>query len=440
MSAKELYFAVMISTGELKTGIWSPDEIGIHGMQNFITTGSRGLVECSAEGTHLIHESLREYLLQSGLIKLDQSLVGDFASISHERLAQWCLSYIELNSIHDPDADFPLLPYVLTSTIHHLEMAPVEGNLSEASLTRFAHLWLTSDLHRFSLQSLIDCATLLCYSIARQWMSFASGNSGEMHVGLFDRPMDLTHFLKSAMRENLGATAEVLGATTKDFDVVELLGRQSPIIQAAADVESVDVVELFNDRRLDVGFQIVVIQALFLSAGLGMDHVLGLLLDRTVCKEEQLKQRALSIAAVNLQYDTVRRLLLRGVRFDKGFRKVSPLDELAGADNPPAFDSDADRARIGIAELLLDARVSVRHALAPACARGRTSLVRLFVDRGAKVTRSAIQIAQTRKHTECLRILLEGQADNATGDDEDSEDEADDSDSSTRALLRMGYF
>jgi hypothetical protein len=58
---------------------------------------SKGLVELTRgkkATVQFIHESVRDYLLGTGLLDLDVNLQGDLVGASHERLKQCCQSYI----------------------------------------------------------------------------------------------------------------------------------------------------------------------------------------------------------------------------------------------------------------------------------------------------------------------------------------------------------
>ena len=90
----ELYFAIRASTNQLATGIWNPAEIDLEGMRSFVLKCSRGLVDTSGEVPQLLHESLREYLLDKGLAELDPELKSDLEATCNMRLAEWCFSYL----------------------------------------------------------------------------------------------------------------------------------------------------------------------------------------------------------------------------------------------------------------------------------------------------------------------------------------------------------
>ncbi|GAB7334928.1 hypothetical protein MBLNU13_g06806t1 [Cladosporium sp. NU13] len=90
---------------------------------NFITSSSRGLLQVVAptdapdlperylqssletnqgqdSTVQFIHESVREYLLGSGILRLDPTLTENLIGLSNLRLARWCRSYVELGIQH----------------------------------------------------------------------------------------------------------------------------------------------------------------------------------------------------------------------------------------------------------------------------------------------------------------------------------------------------
>jgi len=125
LSPLELYLAVIHSKNpELSSSvIWDRAIVDITSIRNFITTSSRGLLQAVSPTDPLdpherylqssleanqeqdstvqfIHESVREYLLGSGILRLDPTLTGNIVGLSNLRLARWCRSYVELGIQH----------------------------------------------------------------------------------------------------------------------------------------------------------------------------------------------------------------------------------------------------------------------------------------------------------------------------------------------------
>lgn len=199
----ELYFAIRASPNQLATGIWNPAEIDMEGMRSFVLKCSRGLVDTSGGVTQLLHESLREYLLNKGLAELDPELKSDLELTCHTRLAEWCLSYLtpdterylgphfgstETTTRTDPSTGstplgerrmyhfqpterLPFLGYVLLRTMYHMGAGPMQSKPPAAILGRYADLWLTLRLDRSCTFATEHCAALLCFSLARSYQN-----------------------------------------------------------------------------------------------------------------------------------------------------------------------------------------------------------------------------------------------------------------------------
>lgn len=143
----ELYFAIMISTGQLspENMVWDPKLVDATVVENFLISSSRGLVECVKKGyeaakstqVQIIHESVREYLVTDGLRKLDEDLNVHLEAKCHLRLAKWCLTYIQLAVEHGllgkseqarSYRQCPLLEYATGYALSHAETAAALGH------------------------------------------------------------------------------------------------------------------------------------------------------------------------------------------------------------------------------------------------------------------------------------------------------------------------
>lgn len=143
----ELYFAIMVSTGQLspENMVWDPKLVDATAIENFLISSSRGLVECVKKGyeaakstqVQIIHESVREYLAADGLRKLDEDLNVHLEAKCHWRLAKWCLTYIQLAVKHGllrktqqarSYRQCPLLEYATEYALSHAEIAAALGH------------------------------------------------------------------------------------------------------------------------------------------------------------------------------------------------------------------------------------------------------------------------------------------------------------------------
>jgi hypothetical protein len=170
LTPKEFYTAMMLSLGALKLGSveWDTrvDATVIH---NIILSASRGLLETVAlpqqhrpadkvrfslapqrddlvaGRVQFIHESVREYFLHKGLLKVDPTLQEPIRGACQERLARWCSDYFHLTNCSElakrlrPTIDrhewwrfisnrFPLLKYTMDGMLMHADAAAYYGS------------------------------------------------------------------------------------------------------------------------------------------------------------------------------------------------------------------------------------------------------------------------------------------------------------------------
>jgi hypothetical protein len=138
----------MLSSGDLRRGSAKWDKrVERETIRNFILSASRGMLEIvnqTTERVQFIHESVREYFLHGGLVKIDGTLRGNDRGIIHQRLTQWCREYFELiehvtltrrlRHSGDPheqwrrtSKSFPLLKYVADGVLRHADNATRYG-------------------------------------------------------------------------------------------------------------------------------------------------------------------------------------------------------------------------------------------------------------------------------------------------------------------------
>jgi hypothetical protein len=170
LTPKEFYTALRLSVGVLEQDSAQWDKrINATVVHNFILSSSRGLLEIVAlpedhwptynvplslapprddliaGRVQFIHESVREYVLRGGLLKIDPTLRKIDRGSCHERLAQWCCEYFHLTNCSDlakrlrPSTDhhewyrlaskkFPLLRYALDGVLEHADIAAYHGS------------------------------------------------------------------------------------------------------------------------------------------------------------------------------------------------------------------------------------------------------------------------------------------------------------------------
>jgi hypothetical protein len=136
LDVPELFFAVKTSIGHLSTAWHDAAETSEEQMRLFILTSSKGLVEFTSGGpsrAQFIHETVREHLLNGGLILLDAGLAGNFEALSHARLGQWCHDYIKASQSSRTGQSL-FLPYSRNYMLDHMESAHSGGALDLISI------------------------------------------------------------------------------------------------------------------------------------------------------------------------------------------------------------------------------------------------------------------------------------------------------------------
>lgn len=92
------------------------------------------------------------YLLATGLARLDPDLQQDVTALSHANLARWCLNYVHLNPIaplspisndRRHNQKLPLIKYAFRNTFAHMEIAYTGGGLPLTSVNDIpVQIWI----------------------------------------------------------------------------------------------------------------------------------------------------------------------------------------------------------------------------------------------------------------------------------------------------------
>ena len=149
---EQLYFAILSGVEPKALSRWDSDEIAIEIIERFILNSSKGLTEITTSKTpkvQFIHESVKDFLLkENGLQNIWSDLGSNFQALSHERLKQCCLNYMNIDvtthlelSKNLPKASsqeaaalresatgiFPFLEYAVRNVLYHTDMAAGGG-------------------------------------------------------------------------------------------------------------------------------------------------------------------------------------------------------------------------------------------------------------------------------------------------------------------------
>ncbi|KAM0718895.1 hypothetical protein Q7P37_005967 [Cladosporium fusiforme] len=184
LQLQELYFAVKTSVGRLHSPARDPRQADADSMAKFVLESSRGLIQIpeDVETTtpQLIHESVREYLLDGGLAYMKETAQHTVVAGSHVELADCCISYMmsiplskgwkfqtlenlsklthteTWEAARDLRDEYPLLAHVVENVFHYLELAWTTGKLDLGSLCKFPlglYITLRNAIEQYKLQA-----------------------------------------------------------------------------------------------------------------------------------------------------------------------------------------------------------------------------------------------------------------------------------------------
>lgn len=138
LTPPELYFAVRSGQSDFDASLpWERNQISSESMKLFILNCSKGLAELTTGKnpiTPFIHESMKDYLQETGLAVLTPKLDETIQGSAHDHLKHCCLQRMSIKLIRVPSGpcvvtstDFPFLEYSLNNIFHHAELASVNG-------------------------------------------------------------------------------------------------------------------------------------------------------------------------------------------------------------------------------------------------------------------------------------------------------------------------
>jgi ankyrin repeat protein len=198
LTPEELYFAITTNSSDDNIGEWNRNEITTDDMERYLLDASKGLAEMTKgdfDGiprVQFIHESVKEYLLSTGLETLQPNVCDDLIASSHDRLGKCCRHYMEksaaaltlsdadgmkihmrgiypsMKTLRDWDAaTHPFLCYALHGIIYHANLAHLSDARHDAFTEQFPHtLWrkyynMRCKLHKKRLNRLNDQSSLV---------------------------------------------------------------------------------------------------------------------------------------------------------------------------------------------------------------------------------------------------------------------------------------
>ncbi|CCT72581.1 related to ankyrin 3 [Fusarium fujikuroi IMI 58289] len=155
LKPEQLYFAIR-SHIECTTCKWDRDDITEATIRNFILSSSKGLAEVirtkKDPTVQFIHESVRDFLLKDGGLRVILDMSGDIGAESHDQLKSCCYKYVqsytEENGSPEGDSkqhlseacvaadfEFPFLRYAVQNVLYHANAAE-EGDISQTEFLK----------------------------------------------------------------------------------------------------------------------------------------------------------------------------------------------------------------------------------------------------------------------------------------------------------------
>lgn len=392
LTALELYFAVLLSTGQGRAAIapWDRKNVSRQVLRDFILTGSKGFLETSTfpldGGTEevryeFIHESVREYFVEHGLQRLDQSLGEDVVATSHERLATSCMQYVSLSTTAadwEHQHRFPLLRYIRDyGGLYHAEEAESRSLRQDSFCANFPlDDWLLFQImtqeQKASASQFIDDyveyqATLLLILVDQKYQNLAR-------------------------RELKNQATPVMASLDRRRNIDAQLGPRGTALHITVGRNDLDSIDLLIDSGADINAQ---------------SDSLGSPLQLAVSRNDTDTVRALLAqgADVDTQAANLRDLLQIAVQHDNagiielltaGESKSTMQSEMLGAALHSAASHDKNAAIKA-----LSSRIGCQSAISTQC-DGQL--------------RAALSIAVDHENMEAILALLEGGAGRTYGD------------------------
>ncbi|KAF4439455.1 ankyrin repeats (3 copies) domain-containing protein [Fusarium austroafricanum] len=305
-----------------------------------LQTLSCGLAEVTSDTkvVQFIHQSVKDFFTQKGILALDESTKGDIAGIIHQRLSRICLCYLAMDEIGLEKTDrhlylksyrkskFPFLAYATTSWVEHAKKSDARSIPQEDLIEYFMG----------SSNTLIERWVYIYGALNSYSHFFAPEGTNLIHVVS-------GHGMEKALRAILQRAEEVgISINSKDSE------GQTPLLLAAKE---------------------------------GHEAIVRLLLDHGAHIEavDEEYRKPLSLAARNGQDPVVQLLLDHGADIEAvDWRGDTPLSRAA------------ENGHDANVQLLLDGGADIeavdgfgRTSLSLAAGNGNETIVRLLLDRGA---------------------------------------------------------
>ena len=468
LTREELFFAVHSGDPDfIASEPWDPDEDDAETMDLFILETSKGLAEMTKgkkPTIQFIHESVRDYLRETGFAALAPELSGNLLGLTHESLKQCCLNFItepvlarlslpkplpkakseEAKSLRkNASALFPFLDYATDNIVFHAELACANGvDQAEFVAALYSSVWrdlaslfAAHDTRRYP--PTVSIARKLAYVGAAHLLSsgFLQNSHGvglgelrtALEAAVKSRNVHLVKVLLNIMKRD--AYARFAEKEERDLLFQALRTRDTTIFTALleggipvpagsylaellseiAKVGNVQAIRFLSARGTDISSFSG--DALHLAIRRGCDDVARVLIDLGVNIYFTALSRHPLVTASEGGHVEIVRMLITSRGFSKGPKELG--DSLRSA---------CDNGHDDVVSILLDYGAPLDSPdfhggtpLALACRYGSLPIVRLLLKSGAdancKTSVPAIEVACDYGYLEIVKALVESGAD-----------------------------
>ena len=477
LTREELYFAVRSgSTDFVASEPWDPEEDDAEAMDLFILDSSKGLAEMTKGKTptiQFIHESVRDYLRETGFAALAPELSGNLLGLTHEYLKRCCVNLITEPviarlSLPEPlpkakseeakdlrkkaSAMFPFLKYATDNIVFHAELACANGidqaefivAVSDSVWLYLANLFAVHDTRRY-INPEASIAKKFVYVGAEHLLSsaFLDDRCGfgrkdlrtALQAAIASRNVHLVKVLLNIIEE--GACARLLGSEKRALLIQAVKLRDTTIFTAlfeggipipadlylqellceTSKAGNVQAIRYLSARGADISS--CSDDALHIANTRGLDDVVQVFVDCGVtlesCESRGMDPLMTACESLNSNRAEIVRILLESSTNTSYTTKPERMGNMLSSVCSRGYDS--------VVRVLLDFGAPVDHldstvgtALFRAVRNGRLDVVQLLLEKGADVnlgdgSQTPIAAACSRGELSIVKALVESGAD-----------------------------